>query len=385
MSERTKPGPVSAAGREESAAPGLERLRTAIDAVDRALLEQLNARARLVEEVGRLKAGDGSPVYDPERERAIVEGLRAANPGPFPDAALAPVFREIISATRSLEAPIQVAYLGPEGTFCHQASLGRWGASVSFTPAASIPEVFAAVERGRADFGVVPVENSTEGVVTTALDTLAESETPATGEIILRISHQLLSHSGRREDVRRVASHPQPLAQCRGWLDRELPGIPRVETASTAAAAQLARSDPSVAAVAGELAARTWGLEVVEAEIEDRRDNTTRFLVIGGARPEPTGRDLTSAVFTARKDESGALYRLLEPFARHGVNLTAIHIRPMKGKPWEYLFFVDMEGHQADAPVRDALGEAAGRAFSHRVLGSFPRAAVPTRPDEARR
>jgi chorismate mutase/prephenate dehydratase len=372
MSERTKPGSASAVAIDDAE---LELLREQIDAVDRELLECLNERARLVQRVGDAKAGSGSPIYDARRERDILETLRAANEGPFPDSGLGPVFREIISATRSLEAPLAVAYLGPEGTWCHQASRHRFGGSVQFSPAPTIAAIFAQVARGDADYGVVPVENTTEGVVTQSLDTLAESlDVRACGEIVLRISHYLLSQSGRREDVRRVASHPQPLGQCREWLERELPGVDRVETASTAAAAQLAREDAGVAAIASALAGEAYDLQSVEAAIEDRRDNTTRFLVIGREIPEATGRDLTSAVFTVRKDESGALYRLLEPFAAHGVNLTAIHCRPIKGKPWEYLFFVDMEGHCADPAVEAALADAAERAFSYRVLGSFARA-----------
>jgi len=380
MTEGRQSGCASAAVGSDDG--DLERLRRAIDALDCALLERLNERARLVREIGRLKAGRGTPVYDGDREREIVERLAAANPGPFPSAALAHVFREVISATRSLEAPVRVAYLGPEGTFCHHASRRRFGALADFRPERSIAEVVAAVERGRADFGVIPVENTTEGVVTQALDTLAESGLSACGEVLLRVSHNLLSRSGRRGDVRRVASHPQPLAQCREWLERELPGVERVETPSTAAAARLALEDPGVAAIASALAAEVYGLQTVEEAIEDRRDNTTRFLVVGRQQPGPTGDDLTSAVFTVRKDESGALHRLLEPFARHGVNLTAIHCRPMKGKPWEYLFFVDMEGHREDERVAKALGEAAQRSFSHRVLGSFARAAARPRPGE---
>lgn len=372
MSERTKPGSASAVALDDAE---LDRLREQIDAVDRELLERLNERAKLVQRVGDAKADSDSPIYDARREREIVEALRAANRGPFPDSALGPVFREIISATRSLEAPLAVAYLGPEGTWCHQASRQRFGGSVHFSPAPTIAEIFAQVARGAADYGVVPVENTTEGVVTQSLDTLAEAaDVRACGEIVLRISHHLLSKSGRREDVRRVASHPQPLGQCRDWLDRELPGIERVETASTAAAAQLAREDAGVAAIASALAGEAYDLETVDAAIEDRRDNTTRFLVIGREIPEASGRDLTSAVFTVRKDESGALFRLLEPFAAHGVNLTAIHCRPIKGKPWEYLFFVDMEGHCTDPSVEAALADAADRAFSYRVLGSFARA-----------
>jgi chorismate mutase/prephenate dehydratase len=380
MSEHRQPSSASVAAGDAGRAP-LARLREAIDAVDRVILAQLNERARLVQEVGRIKAGEGTPVYDPSRERAIVRRLAEGNPGPFPVAALAPVFREIISATRSLEAPVRVACLGPEGTFCHQAARARFGAQADFAPVATIADIVSSVERERASFGVVPVENTTEGVVTETLDRLASTELLACGEIVLRVSHQLLSRSGRREDVRRIASHPQPLAQCREWLDRELPGLERIETASTTAAAQLATEDPSVAAIASVLAGQVYDLSTVEESIEDRRDNTTRFLVLGHELAAPSGNDLTSAVFTARKDEAGALYRLLEPFARHGVNLTAIHIRPIKGKPWEYLFFVDMEGHCRDAAVVRALAEAAERAFSHRVVGSFARATARPRPE----
>jgi chorismate mutase/prephenate dehydratase len=383
MSERRQPGAVpAAADRSDPAAAELERLRSEIDAIDAALLERLNARAALVREVGRQKAARGAPVYDGEREREIVARLSAANPGPFPSAALPHVFREIISATRSLEGPLRVAYLGPEGTFSHEAARRRFGASAEFVPQRSFGDVFAAVERGEADFGVVPVENSTEGVVTQTLDALAGSPLSACGEVVLPISHQLLSQSGRREDVRRVASHPQAAAQCREWLERELPGVERVETLSTAAAAREALADPRVAAIASALAGEVYGLRAVAEEIEDRRDNTTRFLVLGRELPAPTGRDLTCAVFTVRKDQAGALVRLLEPFASHGVSLTAIHCRPMKGKPWEYLFFIDLEGHRDDAPVARALEAAAERSFSHRVLGSFARAPGRVRGDE---
>jgi len=375
MVERQQPTAAPAAGSAgDAGAEALDGLRARIDEVDRRLLEGLNERARWVREVGRLKAARRESVYDGAREREIVERLRKANPGPFPDAGIAPVFREIVSATRSLEAPVRVAYLGPEGTFCHQAARARFGALAELASAPEVGAVFEAVERGRVEHAVVPVENTTEGVVTRTLDLLAETPLAPCGEIVLPISHSLLSRSGRREDVQRVASHPQPLAQCRGWLDRELPGVERLEMASTAAAARRALEDPSVAAIASALAADVYGLAVVAEAIEDRRDNTTRFLVLGRDEPAPSGHDLTCAVFTARKDEAGALHRLLEPFARHGVNLTAIHCRPMKGKPWEYLFFVDLEGHRDEPAVAAALAEAGERAHSYRVLGSFPRA-----------
>jgi chorismate mutase/prephenate dehydratase len=354
---------------EAPAQAELARLREQIDAIDRAILDQLNARARLVESVGRLKQGHGGAVYEPGRERRIVERLRAENGGPFPDAGLAPV-----SATRSLEEAVPVAYLGPEGTFTHQAALDKFGELARLESVPTIADVFAAVETGRVTLGVVPAENTTEGVVTQTLDALAEYDVTICAEVVLRISEILLSQSGALEDVRRVASHPQPLAQCRQWLDRNLPGVERVETASTAAAARLAAEDASVAAIGSEAAVDVYGLVAIAESIEDRRDNSTRFVVIGRDAPEPSGADLTSAVFTIRKDQAGGLHQLIEPMARRGVNLTSIHLRPIKGKPWEYLFFIDLEGHRDAPEVAAALEEAGRIAHSTRILGSFPRA-----------
>lgn len=352
----------------------LARLREQIDAVDRALLDQLNERAKLVRAVGELKRGAGAPIYEASRESSIVAGLTGANAGPFPDAGLAPVFREIISATRSLEEPGRIAYLGPEGTFSHEAALRKFGELACLGSAPSITDVFAAVESGKTKLGIVPVENTTEGVVTETLDALAEFDVTICAESVLRISHFLLSRTGRFEDVRQVASHPQPLAQCRRWLDGHLPDAERLETASTAIAARLAAQEETTAAIGSGVAGEVYGLRVVESSIEDRRDNITRFLVIGKYQPPPSGNDLTSVVFTIRKDEAGGLHRLIEPMARLGVNLTTIQLRPYKGKPWEYLFFLDLEGHRTEAAVTEALQIAAGVASSTRVLGSFPRA-----------
>jgi chorismate mutase/prephenate dehydratase len=357
----------------------IERLREAIDSVDRTLLEKLNERARLVQEVGKCKRSSRAPVYDAARERDLVAGLAAVNPGPFPNSALSHVFREIISATRSLEARLRVAFLGPEGTFSHLAARRIFGALGDCIAVSTISDVFAVVERGEADHGIVPVENTTEGVVTQTLDTLIESDLPICGESLLRISLQLMSRSGRLEDVKRVASYSQPLAQCRAWLDRHLPGVERVEVPSTAAAARLASEQPDVAAVGSALGGELEGLLTIADSIEDRHDNTTRFLVIGGEPPPPSGNDLTYAAFTVRKSQTGALHGLLEPFSRHQVNLTSMQARPLKGAPWEYVFFIDLEGHQSEPRVQRALAEATRCANFCRILGSFPRAATPAR------
>jgi chorismate mutase/prephenate dehydratase len=354
----------------------LAALRAEIDRVDRELLARLNERAALGRQVGHVKARAGRAVFAAGRERDLLEALGRDNPGPFPTAAIEAVFREIISATRALEHPLRIAYLGPEGTFAHEAARRFFGASAALVAVSPIAEIFAAVERGDVEHGVAPIENTTQGVVTETFDTLATTQVSLCGEMLLRVSYQLLSRTGRLEDVKAVASHPQGLAQCRLWLDRQLPGIERVETASTAAAARLASEDGTVAAVAGAVAGETYSLTAAAQAIEDRRDNTTRFLLLGREPAVRSGQDLTSAVFTVRKAQPGALHGLLEPFARHGVNLTSIQSRPMPGKPFEYLFFLDLEGHRDDAAVVAALGEAAAAAHSHRVLGSFPRAAA---------
>jgi chorismate mutase/prephenate dehydratase len=353
---------------------GLDALREQIDAVDRAILEALNERAKLVLEVGRLKHGDGASVYEPARERHIIDVLTRANAGPFPDAGLGPVFREIISATRSLEDPVRVAFMGPEGTFSHQAGLRHFGALGRLHSVRTIRDVFAEVETGRSELGIVPVENTTEGVVTQTLDAFAEFDVQICAESLLPVSLDLFSQSGRREAIARVASHPQPLAQSRRWREEYLPGMAVVETPSTAAAAVLASEDVSVAAIGSSVAGEVHGLRAIATGIEDRSDNTTRFLVIGRSQPSRSGKDLTSVVFTIRKDQPGALHRLIEPIAAHGVNITTIQLRPMKGKPWEYLFFLDLEGHRDDPEVTAALEATSDVALSTRVLGSFPRA-----------
>ncbi len=352
----------------------LSQLRAEIDAIDREILASLNRRAERVCAIGEIKRRSGGSVYRAARERDLVAALCEENTGPFPSGALPAVFREIISSTYALEEPLRIAYLGPAGTFSHLAARRAFGSQAAYEPAVTMKDVIAAVERGVCQHGVLPVENTSEGPVTQTLDALLETRLPICGERLLRISQNLLAQCSSLAEVERVASHPQPLAQCRAWLDRNLPEAPRLETASTAAAAEMARREPGTAAIGAEILAEEGPLEILAADIEDNRDNTTRFLLIGGEPPPVSGADLTTIAYTVRKGESGALFRLLEPFAASGVNLTAIHARPLRGAPWEYVFFIDLEGHQSETRVQQACAEAGKLANSWRVLGSFPRA-----------
>jgi chorismate mutase/prephenate dehydratase len=350
----------------------LAPLRARIDAIDDALLRLLNERAEVVKEVGQVKASRKDAFYVPVRERAIVERLVQANPGPFPSEALGAVFAEIISACLSLEHPLKVAYLGPEATFTHMACKRRFGLSALYAPLGSIPAVFDEIERGLADFGVVPIENSTEGVVNHTLDSFIDSDVRICGEIVLEVSHCLLSRSGTVTDLQKVYSHPQAVAQCRRWLSENLPQASVIEVASTALAARLAKDDPQSGAVASELAGHLYDLRVAKRKIEDYAQNVTRFLVIGRAACEPTGRD-NSLLFSV-KDEPGVLFRVLRAFADHRVNLTKIESRPSRKRAWEYIFFIDLDGHERDAEVSLALTELAPACDFVKILGSYPRA-----------
>ena len=354
-------------------ADNLSALRQAIDDIDDRILDLLNQRASVVVEVGKAKAGQSKDFYVPSRERAIYERLTAANPGPFPSEAIRKVFREIISASLSLEQPMKVAFLGPQGTFTHAAAMQQFGFSAQLMPQKSIPAIFEEVARGRAPYGVVPVENSTEGVVSHTLDMFMESDLKINAEIMLGISHFLMSRSGRMTDIKKVVSHPQPLAQCRKWLEENLPDIPLVDVGSTALAAQMALEDESFGAIASEMAATLYGLQVVKERIEDNPNNFTRFLVIGTNTPERSGRDKTSLMFNI-KDQPGILYRMLEPFSKREINLSKIESRPMKKKAWEYIFFLDIEGHIDDEPITAAVTELRDYCQFLKVLGSYPRA-----------
>jgi len=352
--------------------------RTRINELDNQILNLLNQRAEAALQIGNLKRRQGTPSYVPEREAEIVRLLSAGNRGPLTADNVAAIWREVLSACRALEGPVTVAYLGPKATFTHQAALGRFGAATDFQPARTILDIFDEVERGRAAYGVVPVENSTEGAVNVTLDRLIDSEAGICGEIYLEIAQQLLSRAADLGEIKRVLSHPQGLAQCRGWLAANLRDVTTEETSSTAAAVEVAAGDPTVAAIAAELAGSLYGVPILRARIEDNRHNATRFLVIESGqrnRPtcRPTGRDKTSILF-AMKNEPGSLYRILEPFVRAGLNLTKIESRPAKIRAWEYVIFVDFEGHQETPAVAAALREIGERTLHLRILGSYPAA-----------
>lgn len=350
----------------------LQNLRQQIDDIDDQILDLLNRRARVVVEVGKLKAGS-SQYYVPSREKAIYDRLIAENPGPFPDEGVRRVFREVISASLSLEQPLKVAFLGPQATFTHVAAMRQFGLSAQLVPVRSIPAIFEEVSRGRASYGVVPVENSNEGVVSHTLDMFMSADLKIIAEVLLEISHDLLNISGDLGDIRKIVSHPQAFAQCRNWLEENLPDIPLVDATSTASAAQQASEDSAAAAIASETAASLYGLRVVKHKIEDNPNNFTRFLVIGTEMQGPSGMDKTSILFSI-KDEPGILYRMLEPFNKHDLNLTKIESRPMKSKAWEYIFFLDIEGHIATPQVAEAVEELQEYCQFVKVLGSYPKA-----------
>jgi len=386
MVRKPKPPPARTARRATrrgvAAAPStdpgaLEAVRSRIDAVDEQIQGLINERARLAQRVGISKARDGHTVdfYRPEREAQVLRAARARNTGPLRDAEMLRLFREIMSACLAQQEPLKVAFLGPEGTFTQTALLNHFGHSVRALPLGSIDEVFHEVESASADFGVVPIENSTEGTVNHTLDRFLTSPLRICGEVELRVRHHLMGRMRALSRIVRVCSHPQSLAQCREWLQEHLPGIEQVAVASNAEGARRARDEQGSAAIAGETAAEVYGLEVLAAEIEDRADNTTRFLVLGRKLFAPSGEDRTTLlVSVGNTDAPGALYRLLEPLARHRVSLTRIESRPSRRRKWDYVFFIDLEGHAEEPRVARALAALKKRASLFRVLGSYPRA-----------
>ena len=349
----------------------LDDWRSRINELDEQILNLLNERAAAALRIGELKRQHELPYYSPEREAEIIDRLLRLNAGPLPAEAVRAIWREILSASRALEHPLPVAYLGPPATFTHQAAALHFGSAARFAPQGSIADVFSAVEKGHAELGVVPVENSTEGSINLTLDLLIESPLVITGEILSEVVQQLLSRAPEIAAIRTVCSHPQALAQCRQWLAVNLPDVAVVEAASTVAAVERAAADPTVGAIASELAAQLYGVPVLRSRIEDNPFNSTRFLVLGRRPIPPSGKDKTS-ILCSIKHEVGALAKFLDPFARHGLNLTKIESRPTKRRPWEYVFFVDFEGHQTTPPVQATLAEARRLCLFLKVLGSYP-------------
>jgi chorismate mutase/prephenate dehydratase len=348
----------------------LEQLRAAIDGVDDRLLGLLRERAELVEQVGRLKEKSGESYYAPEREEALLQRLVSANPSRLPASSLRAIYREILSSMRALEQSIKVSYLGPRSTFSHQAAVAQFGHAVQLQPERTIGEVFEAVERGRAHYGVVPIENSQEGSVHATLDRFTDGEAKICAQVFLPVELNLLG-TGPLEKVRKVYSHPQPFGQCRRWLAEHLPSAECIEVSSTARAAELAAAEDDAAAIAGSMAAEEFGLPVLAPSIQDAANNVTRFFVIGKKPARPSGRDKTSVMF-AVKDQPGALAKALQPFEQAGISLTRIESRPSKRQAWEYYFFADFAGHAEDPQVAQALGELGRVCAFTRLLGSYP-------------
>ena len=354
----------------------LENLREKIDALDEQIQTLISERARVAEAVAEAKQNSGEKVfYRAEREAQVLRKVMERNQGPLSDEELARLFREIMSACLAVEQVMNIAFLGPEGTFTQAAALKHFGHSVKTLPMTSIADVFREVESGAASYGVVPVENSTEGVITHTLDEFMRSSLKICGEVELRIHHHLQNLSGSREDIERIYSHQQSLAQCRKWLDTHMAGVPLQDVGSNARAAEMASADSSAAAIASEAAAERYGLKIVSANIEDEPDNTTRFLVIGKRATPPSGDDKTSLlVYTDNKP--GALYAMLEPIARNGLSMTRIESRPSRQGMWNYVFFIDIEGHAEQEKVARALEELSQTASMVKVLGSYPQAVL---------
>ncbi|MEO6005530.1 MAG: prephenate dehydratase [Opitutus sp.] len=356
----------------------LHAIREKIDGLDAQLVQVLNERLTLAAEIGKLKRSQGGQIYVAEREDAVLRKVTAQNQGPIKHEALKAIYREIMSAAIALEKPLVIAYLGPEASNTHAAALKKFGASVDYHAMATVSDIFTAVEKGETDYAVIPIENSTEGSVREALDSFVESDLKIVAQIYLEISHALISNS-RLEEIERVYSKDQALAQCRHWLQRHLPHAQLVDAPSTSRAVQLAKQEPGTAAIAGELAAEHYGVPVVERNIQDKADNTTRFFVIG-RKPSGAvggGKDITSFAISLGDQASanpGALLKMLMPMAERGINLSKIESRPSKKRPWDYYFFIDVTGHYEDPAMKEALAELQKFCPLVKWLGSYPAA-----------
>ncbi|WP_028950188.1 prephenate dehydratase [Sulfurihydrogenibium subterraneum] len=351
----------------------LQKIRKEIDNIDQTILQLLNKRALLAKQVGEIKKKNNLPIFVPTREKEIFERLEKLNTGPLSNDVIKHIFREIISACRSVEENIKVAYLGPKATFTHQASLKYFGSSVEHIPVSTIKDVFEEIAKKKVNYGVVPVENTIEGVVNYTLDMFLDYDLKIIGEVILEISLHLMSINPNINEIQRIYSHKFAIAECRDWLQKNMPNAQIIEVESTAKAAEMARDDYESAAIASESAATVYGLHILERKIDKHLYNYTRFLIIGNEIPQPTGKDKTTFIFSV-KNQVGALYKALEPFYKNQINMTKIESRPSKKEAWDYIFFTDIEGHIEDEKVSKTLQELKNNVPFFKVLGSYPKA-----------
>src|SRR5712675_3206752 len=347
--------------------------RKAIDKLDAQIVKLLNERTKHILAIGEIKLKAGEEIYAPHRERAVLNRIDRLNQGPITNESLRAIYREIMSSALSLQKTMRIAYLGPEATFTHQAAIRRFGSSLRYYPHKTITDVFNEVSKNRADYGVVPIENTTEGFVTHTLDMFVDSDLKIVSQIVLPVQHCLLSNSRRRNQIKKLYAHPQSLGQCRGWVQSHLPRVEILETSSNARSAEFAAKEKDSAAIAGVLAAEKYGVPILEQDIQDNAANATRFLVLGRQCSPPTGKDRTSGMFSI-VHQVGALYRALAPFRRFRINMTKIESRPSKRKAWEYFFFVDCDGHFHDRRVAKALSLLGEHCSFVKVLGSYPKA-----------
>ncbi|MCD6094232.1 MAG: prephenate dehydratase [Candidatus Omnitrophica bacterium] len=352
----------------------LEILRREIDHLDKKIIQLLNQRTEVALEIGEIKDKKGISVYAPQREEDIYRRIIKLNKGPLREKTVKAVYREIMSGTLSLQKEMRIAYLGPAATFTHLAALKKFGSSVEYLNSSNIDGIFKLVEKGEADYGVVPIENSIEGAVNYTLDMFIDFDIKICSEIFLKISHSFLSNFPLPE-IKRVYSNPQVFGQCRGWLNRNLPNAELIEVSSTTKAAEIATGEKYSGAIANELAAQIYNLKIVKKDIQDSLHNITRFLVIGKNEVSKTGKDKTSIVFSL-KDKVGALYETLLPFKKQGINLTKIESRPSKKRAWEYYFFVDLEGHSEDKKVKKVLTELNKKCIYLKILGAYPKSGL---------
>ncbi len=348
----------------------LQHLRSKIDEIDTKLVKLLNERTERVIAIGELKRQSGGEIYSPDREEAVLRSVVGKNSGPLPPESLRAIYREIMSSSLALEKPLIIAYLGPEATYSHMAVIRKFGSSLRYEPLPNISDVFTDVAKGRADYGVVPIENSTEGAVTHTYDMFVDSELKICSQIVLPIRHNLMA-ACPRDAIKKLYSIPQVLAQCRQWLQVNMPHVEVIETSSSTRAAQVAKNEPNAGAIASALAAEMYGLTILDGNIQDSSENVTRFLVIGRKYPQATGNDKTSVMY-AVQDRVGALHDTIASFKKFKINMTKIESRPSKKKAWEYYFFVDFLGHCDDARVKKALTELAKHTMFVKILGSYP-------------